>query len=156
MGYETILQISDIHIRAGDSQQSRYAEYEAQIDRLLVALNDYDEETTLVVVLGDIFHDKSKIGPSAQMLAQRLFNGLSRMTTVVIRGNHDYRQDQPDEPDLIKPFFEHSVENLHYYDETGLFQLGDVEIGLVAVQDTLIRGAAGAARRAPSIWRHHG
>jgi DNA repair exonuclease SbcCD ATPase subunit/predicted phosphodiesterase len=143
MGYETILQISDIHIRAGDSQQSRYAEYEAQIDRLLVALNDYDEETTLVVVLGDIFHDKSKIGPSAQMLAQRLFNGLSRMTTVVIRGNHDYRQDQPDEPDLIKPFFEHSVENLHYYDETGLFQLGDVEIGLVAVQDTLIRGAAG-------------
>ena len=143
MGYTTILQISDIHIRAGDRQQSRFAEYETQIDRLLQALARYDPETTLVTLLGDIFHDKSKIGPSAQILAQRLFNGLSAFKTVVIRGNHDYRQDQPDEPDLIKPFFEHQPENITYYDETGLYQVGDVEIGLVAVQDTLIRGAAG-------------
>jgi len=143
MQYTTIVQISDIHIRAGDTQQSRFTEYQTQIDRLLQALTRYDTETTLVVLLGDIFHDKSKIGPSAQILAQRLFNGLSTFKTVVIRGNHDYRQDQPDEPDLIKPFFEHQPENISYYDETGLYQVGDVEIGLVAVQDTLIRGAAG-------------
>jgi DNA repair exonuclease SbcCD ATPase subunit len=140
---ETIIQISDIHIRAGDSQQSRFSEYVTQIDRLIAALEAYDPDTTLIVLLGDIFHDKSKIGPSAQMLAQRLFNGLSRIHTVVIRGNHDYRQDQPDEPDLIKPFFEHQPENIDYYDETGLYQIADVEFGLVAVQDTLIRGAAG-------------
>jgi DNA repair exonuclease SbcCD ATPase subunit len=143
MGYETILQISDIHIRAGDSHQSRYDEYVTQIDRLLQAIETYDADSTLVVLLGDIFHDKSKIGPSAQMLAQRLFNGLSRLQTVVIRGNHDYNQAQPDEPDLIKPFFESQPENLEYKDETGLYQIGDVEIGIVAVQDTLIRGAAG-------------
>jgi DNA repair exonuclease SbcCD ATPase subunit len=65
------------------------------------------------------------------------------MRTVVIRGNHDYRQDQPDEPDLIKPFFDDMPENLDYLDETGLFQVGNIEFGTVAVQDTLIRGAAG-------------
>jgi len=143
MGYTTILQISDIHIRAGDRQQSRFAEYETQIDRLIQALSQYDPETTLITLLGDIFHDKSKIGPSAQILAQRLFNGLAAFKTVVIRGNHDYRQDQPDEPDLIKPFFEHQPENISYYDETGLYQIDDIEFGLVTVQDTLIRGAAG-------------
>ena len=143
MAYERILHISDIHIRAGDSTASRYDEYVTQIDRLLAAFNAYDADTTLVVLTGDLFHDKSKSGPCGQLLAQRLFRGLSRMRTVVIRGNHDYRQDQPDEPDLIKPFFDDMPDNLEYLDETGLFQVGNIEFGTVAVQDTLIRGAAG-------------
>ena len=141
MAYTKIIQISDIHIRAGDSITSRYDEYTTQIDRLILALKEYDAEKTLIVLIGDIFHDKSRIGPSAQLLAQRLFRGLSQMRTIVVRGNHDYRQDQPDEPDLIKPFFDEEPENLEYLDETGLFQLGNIEVGLVAVQDTLIRGA---------------
>ena len=114
-----------------------------QIDRLLACLNTYDDEDTLIVMTGDIFHDKSKIGPSGQILANRLFSGLSRFRTVVIRGNHDYRQDQPDEPDLIKPFFDSMPDNIEYLDESGLYDIGDIEIGLVAVQDTLTRGAMG-------------
>jgi len=143
MVYARILHISDIHIRAGDSTAARYDEYVLMIDRLLSAFSAYDADTTLVVVTGDLFHDKSKFGPCGQLLAQRLFRGLSRMRTIVIRGNHDYRQDQPDEPDLIKPFFDDMPDNLEYFDETGLFQVGNIEFGTVAVQDTLIRGAAG-------------
>jgi DNA repair exonuclease SbcCD ATPase subunit len=141
MSYNRIIHISDTHIRAGDSKDSRFEEYTSQIDRLLTSLYTYDDEDTLIVVTGDIFHDKSKIGPCGQILANQLFRGLSRFQTVIIRGNHDYRQDQPDEPDLIKPFFDDVLDNIQYIDETGLFDVGDIEIGVVCVDDTLIRGA---------------
>lgn len=144
MAYNKIIHLSDLHIRAGDSQLSRSREYKRQFANLLTALEPYNTETTLVVITGDLFEHKHTLGPSGQILAQRLFQGLSEhFTTVVIRGNHDYRQDQPDEPDLIKPFFEQENPNLHYIDETGLYQFGNIEFGIVVVQDTLIRGAKG-------------
>ena len=141
MGYEKILHISDLHIRAGDSIVSRFDEYSSQFDRLIKVIQTYDIETTLIGLTGDIFHDKSKIGPSAQMLMQKLLNGIRNYNVVAIRGNHDYRQDQPDEPDLLKPFFDEASEKHQYLDETGLYEFKDIEIGIVAVQDTLVRGA---------------
>jgi DNA repair exonuclease SbcCD ATPase subunit len=143
MGIKRILHVSDVHIRSGDTVASRYDEYRAQIDKLLAALSKYDYNTTMIVVTGDLFHEKSKMGPCGQLLAQQLFRGFSKVAieTVVIRGNHDYRQDAPNEPDLIKPFFEDMPENVTYLDESGLFQREDIEIGLVAVQDTLVKGA---------------
>jgi len=144
MGFKRIIHISDIHIRAGDSQVSRFKEYKRQIDNLLSSVKSFDPETSLVVLTGDIFEHKHTLGPSGQLLAQHLFRGLSSLfTTVVIRGNHDYRQDQPDEPDLINPFFQEESENLHYIDESGLHQFDNIEFGIVVVQDTLIRGAKG-------------
>lgn len=141
MAYKRILHLSDVHIRMGDTQQARYDEYVTVIDRLLQQFATYDADTTLIVVTGDLFHDKSKLGPCAHLLATRLLSGLSRMKTLVIRGNHDYRQDQPDEPDLIKPFLNDLP--IDYLDETGQWQFGNVEFGLVAVQETLVRGAGG-------------
>jgi len=144
MAYERIIHLSDLHIRAGDSQLSRFKEYERQFQNLLKAIEHYDQETTLVVITGDLFEHKHTLGPSGQILAQQLFQGLSELfTTVIIRGNHDYRQDQPDEPDLIKPFLHQPNDNLHYIDETGLYMFGNIEFGIVVVQDTLIRGAKG-------------
>ena len=144
MVYKRIIHVSDIHIRAGDSQISRYREYTKQIDNLLQAIKNYEKESTIVVLTGDIFEHKHTLGPSGQLLAQQLFKGLSSLfTTLVIRGNHDYRQDQPDEPDLINPFFQEDCPNLHYIDETGLYEFDNIEFGIVAVQDTLIRGAKG-------------
>ena len=144
MAIKKIIHISDLHIRAGDSQASRFNEYISQIDRLIKVIHkNYPPESTLVVVTGDLFHDKAKIGPSGQIIAQNFFRGLMDYETVVIRGNHDYCQHTPDEPDLIKPFFASLPENIRYYDETGLYQVEDVEIGIVAVQDTLLRGSTG-------------
>eukprot|EP00047_Mylnosiga_fluctuans_P016454 m.54563 g.54563 ORF g.54563 m.54563 type:complete len:1516 (+) comp6603_c0_seq1:24-4571(+) len=162
----TVLQVSDIHVRAGDSAASRAAEYREQLARLVRALHAYDPASTLVVLLGDVFHDKSRLGPCGQMLAQELFDGLRDMRTIVIRGNHDYRQDQPDEPSLLQPYFSGSAHfttadntfggievapdsrsllapGIRLLDATGLYRVGNIELGLVSVQDTLVRGAAG-------------
>lgn len=143
MGIKRILHVSDLHIRSGDSQVSRYEEYKVQIDRFLAAAAKFDYDSTVIVVTGDLFHDKSKMGPCGQMLAQQLFRGLSQVAvqTVVIMGNHDYRQDAPQEPDLIKPFFDDVPENVHYLDETTLWQHEDVEFGVLHVKETLVKGA---------------
>lgn len=154
MGIKHIVHVSDVHIRSGDTVASRYDEYRSQIDKLLAILAKYTYDTTLIVVTGDLFHEKSKMGPCGQLLAQQLFRGLAKVAieTVVIRGNHDYRQDAPNEPDLIKPFFEDLPENISYLDESGLFQREDIELGLVAVQDTLVKGAgAGVITNLPEF-----
>ena len=149
MGFQKIIHISDIHIRAGDSKVSRYDEYITQIDRLLTALEDYDETECIVVLTGDIFHEKYHIGPSGQLIAKRLFRGLSRFTTLVIKGNHDYRQDQKDEPDMLKPYFDDSPENLHYLEETDLYQFDNIEFGVVAIEETLNNAAKGGSCARP-------
>lgn len=143
MAIKRIIHVSDIHIRSGDTLSSRYDEYKTQIDKFLGTVAKFDYDSTIVVVTGDLFHDKSKMGPCGQLLAQQFFRGLSRVATqsVIIRGNHDYRQDAPLEPDLIQPFFDDIPENVSYIDEGGLYQFEDVEFGLVTVQETLIKGA---------------
>jgi DNA repair exonuclease SbcCD ATPase subunit len=154
MAIKRIIHVSDIHIRSGDTLSSRYDEYKTQIDKFLGTVAKFEYDTTIVVVTGDLFHDKSKMGPCGQLLAQQFFRGLSRVATqsVIIRGNHDYRQDAPLEPDLIQPFFDDIPENVTYIDESGLFQFEDVEFGLVTVQDTLIKGAgAGVISNLPDF-----
>ena len=143
MGIKRIIHVSDLHIRSGDSHVSRYEEYKIQIDRFLASVSKYEYETTIVVVTGDLFHDKSKMGPCGQLLAQQLFRGLSQVAikTIVIMGNHDYRQDAPLEPDLITPFFDDIPENVHYLNETILWQYDDIEFGVVHVKETLVKGA---------------
>lgn len=151
MGFQKIIHISDIHIRAGDTKVSRYDEYSLQIDRLLEALGRFDETECVVVLTGDIFHEKYHIGPSGQLLAKRLFRGLSRFTTLVIKGNHDYRQDQKDEPDMLKPYFDDMPENLHYLEDTDLYEFENIEFGVVAIEETLNNAAKGGNCARPAF-----
>ena len=139
---KNILHLSDIHIRTGNNLFSRYLEYLDVIKKLLNKLKDHNFENTIIVITGDIFHNKNLIESHGIELFNKLITGLTAFTDVyLIRGNHDYRQDNIDNIDLISALINNSnYKNLHYLDKTGLYEIGDILIGLVAIQDTLVQG----------------
>jgi len=155
MPIRSLFHISDIHIRAGDSERSREQEYNAAFENLFTLLKTFPKiaDEGLIFVTGDLFHNKHLIGPPGIEIAVHLLQGLSAIApTVVIRGNHDYRQDMPLEKDLITAIMKYNIPNLHYFNETGNYEIENIGIGLVAIQDALLANStSGISRTLPAF-----
>jgi DNA repair exonuclease SbcCD ATPase subunit/DNA repair exonuclease SbcCD nuclease subunit len=100
------------------------------------------KESALIVVCGDIFHHKYKLESYSIRLWNIFMNGLTNIAPVVlICGNHDYRQENPENPDLIDvmceclkttgkyPYF--------YFKDTQVYRIENIQFGLVSIKDTL-------------------
>jgi len=140
-----IIHISDIHIRTGDSKKSRYDEYIQVFNNLYDSLHEQPSiinKSAVIVITGDIFHDKNKIGPSGIKIATYLLQKLSSLAhVIVIRGNHDYRQDHPTEHDMISALVSYDIPNVTYLDTTGIHTFKNISFGLTAIQETLLYGS---------------
>lgn len=92
-----IIHLSDIHIRAGNQDKSRYHEYHSTFTNLFQSIEHLPGlSDAIIVITGDIFHHKNKLEPCGLELALHLLSGLASLAPVyLIRGNHDYRQDVP-------------------------------------------------------------
>ena len=149
MSITSIFHVADIHIRAGTSQEARQDEYLGVFNRLFSLLKGFkaiQDGTGIIVVAGDVFHNKSILGPSGIELGIYFMKGLSELaTTVVIRGNHDYSQHRADEKDLISAIVANNIPDLHYFNETGIYEVENIGFGVLAIQDTLISGATGGS-----------
>ena len=150
MPVTSLFHISDIHIRAGTSEASREDEYRATFDNLFGLLKTFPQIQKgegIIVLTGDLFHHKNVVGPAGLDLAIYLLRGLSALaTTVVIRGNHDYRQELSDEKDMIRALMAYDIEDLHYFDETGIYEVETIGFGVLAIQDTLLEGATAGSK----------
>ena len=137
-----IIHLSDLHIRTGDPSQCRFAEYETVFARTIDRVRALADDETVVVLTGDLFHNKSKVEAPGIVLFYGFVTGLARLVPVyIIQGNHDYRQDQHDTPDLIGALLhERTLENVCYMEGTGRYVAGDVGFGLVSVRETLVAG----------------
>ena len=140
-----IIHISDIHIRSGDSKKSRYDEYISVFNNLTESISQQPSvlnKSAVIVITGDIFHDKNRIGPSGIKIATYLLQKLSTLATViVIRGNHDYRQDHPTEHDMISALISYNIPNVIYFDTTDIHTFHNISFGLTAIQETLLYGS---------------
>ena len=163
-----IIHISDIHIRQGDIERARYNEYKH-------VLNGFTQEIkasvcskandTIIVITGDVFHNKGKMDTPAIKL---FFHWMDKMLNIapvfMICGNHDFRQEDPHHPDMIEvltvpysdvegnderrrvkyPFF--------YLKETGQYIWQNIGFGLVSVKDTLrVFNTAGILSKLPEF-----
>lgn len=144
-----VIHLSDLHIRSGNRDISRYNEYFdvfTNLIKLLSKENCIINNTTVIVLTGDIFHNKNKLEPSGINLFNYLLTELSNLAPVyVILGNHDYRQDENDTIDMLSSFLNHNTfKNVSYLEQTGHYYANDVGFGLVNVKDTLKIGDTGS------------
>lgn len=138
-----IIHASDIHIRTGDLERSRYSEYYEQFKTFIDKIPGSD--TSVIVLTGDIFHNKGKIEPAGICLAHYLIDGLLEKADVLfICGNHDYRQEDPNIPDAIysiyHKYFEnkiHSKHNAYYLHETGYYRYKNILFSVLDLRDVL-------------------
>ena len=152
--FHNIIHISDIHIRSGDSKKSRYDEYISVFNNLAESISQQPSilnKSAVIVITGDIFHDKNRIGPSGIKIATYLLQKLStHATVIVIRGNHDYRQDHPLEHDMISALISYNIPNVIYFDTTDIHTFHNISFGLTAIQETLLYGStSGIANNLP-------
>ena len=143
MVLKSIYHISDIHIRTGNYEESRYDEYLSVFNNLI---DDFKKQTdikdSIIVVTGDIVHNKSKIESSGIYLFNFLFSELTKLTKVyIIRGNHDYQQHNQNEVDLLSALINNcNYDNLHYLNKTGTYEIDNIEFGVMAINDVLKAG----------------
>lgn len=136
--------IADLHIRRSDE---RAAEYAHVFDALLAHLRGRPSVvagSALIVIAGDVFEDKRALDPYAEQTFVRLVRNLTDLAPVVIiPGNHDFAQTEPDRPDRIAHTLtimttcggtRHPV---HYLRETGAHRVGNVRVCTASVYDTL-------------------
>lgn len=137
-----VCHLSDLHIRQGEMDVARFDEYHLVFKRILSFLSTFKYiDSTVVVITGDLFHNKLTIGPSGSMLFTEFLKNLSALAPVyIIRGNHDYRQDKPNEPDMISPYLAFKSSNIAYLDKPGYYIADDVGFAVMPIQYTLESG----------------
>src|SRR3990170_5066533 len=120
---KNIVHISDIHIRIGDIEKSRYKEYSYVFDGLynmLIKLPSIQNNTAVIVITGDFFETKNRAESPGIKLFNMFISKLSSLAPVyIIQGNHDYRQDQSDAPDIISSLlYGNHNPNIYYLAES--------------------------------------
>lgn len=138
--FKHIIHLSDIHIRTGDPEKARYDEYIHVFQNLINDLNNKDLDDALIVITGDLFHHKGKIEPSGVKLINYLIYNLTKIApTIVICGNHDYRQDYPEIPDMIESLLQLYKRKccFYYLNKTGKYIINNIGLGVVDIRDTM-------------------
>jgi DNA repair exonuclease SbcCD ATPase subunit len=154
MAYSHIVHLADIHIRTGNHEVARVQEYTNVLKQLkndLKKLPCIKNQTALIVLCGDIFHNKTKLESTTIKLWNLYRRTLQKLAPVVIIcGNHDYRQEDSagdtSFPDIIEVLVENNDGDsgggaggfpLTYLSETGIYEMENLVFSLVSIKDTL-------------------
>jgi DNA repair exonuclease SbcCD ATPase subunit len=141
-----IIHIADTHIRTGDRVSSRAEEYRHVFKNLLndiQKLTSVKNGTALMVIAGDVFHHKGRLETEGALVIYEWLNELLQLLPVlVICGNHDFRQEDPEYADMIEmlvaPYNKSAHKYpIHYMRDTGHYIWENIGFGLTTVKDTL-------------------
>ncbi len=141
-----VIHIADTHVRTGDRVSSRAEEYRQVFKNII---NDIKKQpgvkngTALMVIAGDVFHHKGRLETEGALVIYEWLNDLLHLLPVlVICGNHDFRQEDPEYADMIEmlvaPYKKTAHKYpIHYLSDSGHYVWENVGFGLTTVKDTL-------------------
>lgn len=146
---EYIIHVADIHIKL----TKHHDEYRSVFSKLYQDV-EKSPETTLVAILGDLFHQKSDLSPESVQLASEFLKSLADLRpTVLIAGNHDAILANKDRLDSITPIVNAlNHNNLFYLKDTGLYGCGNILFNNMSVFDDVDKYIKGCD--IPSIYRN--
>jgi len=143
MPLSRIFHLSDLHIRNGDNTFSRYEEYRQVFGETIVSLNNNIADLKLsfddfiIVITGDIFHNKNVIGNYGLFIYREFIQSLSKIGRLyIISGNHDYDQSDANKPSLVySSTFD--IPNVLVLNSSTSFVIDDVGFSFVSINNTL-------------------
>ena len=138
-----IFHLSDLHIRNGDNKYSRYEEYKEVFKNTIVSIKNQIEvlelsfEDFIIVITGDIFHNKNVIGNYGLIIYRKFIQALSEIgRTYIISGNHDYDQSDINKPSLVYSTT-FAIPNIFVLNYSTSFVIDDIGISFVSIDKTL-------------------
>lgn len=130
-----LIHISDIHIR----KNSRFEEYNHVFNNLYNSLKDFkiNNNKSLIVITGDILHNKDELSPESIMLTWDFFKNLSNIfPLIIIPGNHDSIIHNSDKIDSISAVLkDRPLENIHYLKNSDYYKYGNIIFGVSSILD---------------------
>lgn len=122
-----IVHLADIHIRLS----KRHNQYRVVFDRLYSNLKQLDPDT-LIVICGDILHDKISLSPESIVLFVEFVTNLSSIfPTLLISGNHDGLERNFERVDSIGAILkDRPIPNLFYLRDSGVYDYGNISFGV--------------------------
>lgn len=142
MALSHIFHISDLHIRKGDYVESRYLEYKQVFENTFdsikqqIANRSLKPDNYIIIVTGDIFHNKNVIGNHGLTLYKQMLEGLTSIgRTILFHGNHDRNQNEVNQPSLVSSTLD--IPNLTILHNTQSFVIDDIGFSYLSVDDTL-------------------
>ena len=139
--YETVYHISDIHIRNTEVHKE---EYEHVFNKLYNYLHSVkNNNNSIIVITGDILHNKDRLSPLSIELCYDFLMSLSRIMKVIfIAGNHDINIKNVDNHDgLYSILYKRTNNNLHYLRESNIYKCGNLMFGVSSVVDNIFISA---------------
>ena len=138
-----IFHLSDLHIRNGDNTYSRYSEYNFVFNYTINSLKNnilklnLSFDDFIIVITGDIFHNKNVIGNYGLVVYRKFIQALSLIgRTYIISGNHDYDQSDINKPSLVySSTFD--IPNVFVLNESTSFTIDEIGISFVSIDKTL-------------------
>jgi DNA repair exonuclease SbcCD ATPase subunit/DNA repair exonuclease SbcCD nuclease subunit len=133
--YTHIIHISDIHIRLYKRQE----EYKEVFQKLYQKIDEVDDKNGLIVITGDIFHDKVSLTSESVILCTEFFINLSkRRKTIVIPGNHDGLLNSYERVDNISGVLSHkTIPDLYFFKHSGIYRFNNFVFGVSSIFDNL-------------------
>ena len=130
--YNFVIHLSDIHIR---HEIDREEEYTVVFENLFSSIkNKINNENTLIIIAGDLIHNKVRITPVVLFLVNKLLTGLSELGTVVlIDGNHDINVGNENDKKLLEVISK--PKNVNYISNTGEYVFNNITLGVSTLVD---------------------
>jgi DNA repair exonuclease SbcCD ATPase subunit len=130
---KTIAHLADIHIR----KLHRFVEYRQVFKTLYKKLKYHKPD--LIYIGGDIVHGKLDTSPEEVRMVANFFLELCKIApTIVIPGNHDCNLNNKSREDTLSPIVDlvkKIVPNLHYWKKSGVYNIDDVDFGVMSIFD---------------------
>ncbi len=144
-----VLQIADIHIRLN----KRHDEYKEVFENLYEEIKK-TPETTVVALIGDVFHSKSDLSPECVQMASDLFKSIADLRPLVlVAGNHDATLSNKSRLDSLTPIVDTlNHPNLFYLKTTGLYGMANILWNNMCVFDAPERYILG--KDIPDVYRN--
>jgi DNA repair exonuclease SbcCD ATPase subunit len=127
-----IYHLADIHIT---NNETRHIEYEEVFNNLYKVLEE-DKEPKLIVLCGDLFHEKNLHQNKQSILAKDFIYNLSTFAQlVIIDGNHDYVPHNNNSSSSIDSLLLHlDVENtVHYLTKNKVYKIEGINFSLTTM-----------------------
>lgn len=153
--YDKIYHISDIHIRNTEEHISIYSHV---FENLYKYLQTVKSDKSLIVITGDILHNKNKLTTVCETICVDFFEKLSSiMTTIIIPGNHDFNEKANTiEDSLSTILYKRDFVNLHYLKLSGVYRFNNILFGVSSLIDNKIIKATDISEPGLKIALYHG
>ena len=128
-----VIHIADIHIRL----TQRHEEYKSVFQKFYTALDKVKSLNGLLVIAGDIFHNKSDLSPECVKIGSDfLKNCADRVPVILTAGNHDATLANKSRLDCLTPIVDSlNHPNLYYLKASEVFRYENILFNNFSVFD---------------------